>query len=805
MKIKNILRLVLYISVVGSFYNDASLAMQGSLRQQQPTENNYTAPLSRSISQRPSPVYSPPTQSESGFEPKPRSVSRPSQPSTPSPFIPVRSEPTVEVKPDPVRAPYESTSRPTATVQPSSHSTTKAPYVPESTPFSSLDMLAIPEDDQVRRAMSVFLDEKADINMLPNSFRKGFEARDATSYFLDEETKRFSFHEKLAGCLAHLIAHGKTSSLRELFDNPNWKLWVYLSRQIGIETTCLDVVTLLSDTKQLLSDVQHNRQLSSLAESFINTALTKIFCGCWGISNKPTEPDVIKKLKGIARTIGTGRDTSLYATTNQIIGSYDQYNPKPVKDSLQEHYLVVANEIAGGSIHTQQVKNRLIPMFSSRNFSQGLITRIIGPVDGAGPFPKTPISGVMLSILTDGQFRKNIEAEKLSPTFQSYIDGKYSRSELFRLYNFISYSGFNFKKEKELLEGQGVPLPIPNLPLHMKIWLMLEKDTKNHSIIDNISEQNIQDQIRSNYPFQNVTMKESIERPDLPTWLRLILLKNSRGMTVQEASIKALEIMQGSGAAARGWNRFQDQTFGNDFMRIVTLYDQICQVSKPCSDADFESHRAFLDICVARARSSDLSFEAKRDVFVWLRGLRAPRESNLKIKAYQTDVVLGSIKEWVEEATMTDDQKDLFEKSQTAWFFIKGLKCPAFCPELLKHFEDLKGLIDSRISYVEFNRMNEDDRDQILFIDRTKRSLFDKGLLKTNLLGAIEDCGWKKRYQKIAAKVHPDKHGNSAKSVKIFQALHALKSFVDSIYGINNTLFDMTIETCKRNLPQMLS
>ena len=210
MKIKNILRFVLYISVVGSFYNDAALAMQGSLRQQQPTENNYTAPLSGFISQRPSPVYSPSTQSESSFEPKPRHVSRSSQPSTPSPFVPVRSEPTVEVKPKPVRAPSESTSRTTVPVQPSGHSTTKAPYVPESTPFSSLDILTKPEDILVQRGLAAFLDERIESGRLPASFRKGLEARDAESYFSDAQTKTFSADEQLAGCLGHIQVRSAT-------------------------------------------------------------------------------------------------------------------------------------------------------------------------------------------------------------------------------------------------------------------------------------------------------------------------------------------------------------------------------------------------------------------------------------------------------------------------------------------------------------------------------------------------------------------------------------------------------------------
>jgi hypothetical protein len=278
MKIKKFLLLLLGVIIINPFCTTITVAMDYR-RSSRPISNNTTTPISREF-YRSTPVYSPPTQSESVFEPKPRPVSRSSQPSTPSPFVPVPSEPTVEVKPKPVRASSESTSRTIAPVQPSSHSTKKAPYVPESTPFSSLDILTKPEDALVQRGLSAFLDERIESGRLPACFRKGLEARDAESYFSDAQTKTFSADEQLAGCLVHLIAQGKTSSLRELFDNPNWKLWVYLAHKIGIKTTCLDVVRSLNGAKQLFVSSLYSGQLSSLAEGFINTALTKIFYGC---------------------------------------------------------------------------------------------------------------------------------------------------------------------------------------------------------------------------------------------------------------------------------------------------------------------------------------------------------------------------------------------------------------------------------------------------------------------------------------------------------------------------------------------
>ena len=560
--------------------------------------------------------------------------------------------------------------------------------------------------------------------------------------------------------------------MRELFDNPNWKLWVYLAHKIGIKTTCLDVVRSLNGAKQLFVSSLYSGQLSSLAEGFINTALTKIFYGCWGISSEPTEPDVMQELKGIARNLGSGRNRSLYAAANQAIGSYDQYNASAVEDRLQEHYLVVAQEIADGSSAAQPLKQHFISLFGARSFNPDLIQRTLGSLyGGALPLPQSPLSGLMISILTDSQLKKNISKEKDGPRLNTILSG-YADAELMKLYGVVGYAGFDFKKEKRFLESRASARLISALPASAKVWFLVGTVPLDVQAINSLSERNIQDVIRQNYPFQNSILAEAIDRNDLPTWLRLVLLKYKVGLTRPEASTKALPIIQTRNQVSPAWVVFQTTSLGNDFMGIITLYDHLCQISKPCTNADFLTHKPFLDLCLTQAQSADLNFEAKRDVFRWLRGLTDPRGSVSSIQTYQTDDVIPALEQW-SKGPLAAEQIDALESSSQAWFQYL-IKYERFS---YGEFANLKDLIETTIPYPA-----DPSQDGIKRIYSVVHTLLRMNLLRIRQAdGALEESGWNRHYKKMAVQFHPDKHNTKPwikRAEDVFATLSGLNSYV---------------------------
>ena len=645
---------------------------------------------------------------------------------------------------------------------------------------------------------------------MPAPFRKGFEANNAESYFLDSETKGFSPQEKLAGCLVHLIAKGKTSSLRGLFDNPSWELWCFLTGKISVSATCLNIISLLNETKLLFLGSQYNSQLSTLAEGFINTALTKIFYGCWGISDTPAKPDVAAKLLGIAQNIGKGNSTSLYATANQIIGSYDQYKTNTATDRFQEHYLLVANAIAEGSTAAQPIKNHLISMFQNRKFNDSSIKKILGSASVKDTaFPKTPIVGVMSAIISDSQIRKNIAEGTLKPALQSYLsEYDYTDSELLSFYKLIVCSEFDLPNKEDLTKIAS-RLSIPKLlPTSTKLWFILSKDSVVSSKIGRISEQDIEAQLVSNRQFKDIMLNdvlmESINRPCIPTWLRLFLLNKNTHFTKKEASEKALEIIKSHKDVAKWLSKFQKETFGSRFIEIITLYDKICKISKPCCDVDFETHEPFLDLCLSQSESSDLDFDAKRDLFKWIRELRAIGESlkktNKKIAEYQTIKVMGALHKW--KGTLNPSRNRVFEDNQEDWFHTRiaaAVSGPGFSPDFGRaRAEFIKPLLDLSYSSNPFNyrqdwdifkQYSEREKDLATFKKvipvLTENNFFRLEKSNPGERFRLVDCGWNIAYKRLCLILHPDKNPRFDEQATIaFTKLNNFNSYLLSLINL---------------------
>ncbi|RZI46871.1 J domain-containing protein [Candidatus Finniella inopinata] len=685
--------------------------------------------------------------------------------------------------------------------------------------FSDFDNVSWSQEDyQTQRGLAVLLDEDPGLNGF-GVLQNGFKAKDARSYFRD--TKWNSGSDKLAGFLVHLVAQGKTPVLRELFDNPDWQVWAQLCSEMVIKADCMTIVSSLDAAKQHFQSSPS--QLSRLAEQYINTALTKIFFGCWGISEEPTDLKTIETLKTIARNVGAKRSSS-GLLLNQVLGSYDQYNSRlnPGNESLQQHFLIAAKEMTCTYTHDNSVAYFLTQEFINRGFKKDLINQNFNNLSYYSYYYNSYSSaspvGIMEIIIADSQFRKKMKNRSLAKSFSNFH--ALTNQDLVHLYELIVHSGFDLPQETYLLSTHIQPqFYYPSHSAFMKLWILFDNNL-NHRASILSPEQLIQNGAQAPYPFQTIAWQNlAVSSKHMPTILRLMLL-NQKKSGLQDASKKALRIINDSRNVSSQWSTYQSQTFENNFFQVMTLYDEICQISKPCTDADYVIHQPFLALCLEKAKFAAFNVKERLDVFGWLRGLRAGKDSRLRIQSFQKDV-LAAIDSLVKSPGLTLPQK----KQIQSWSTTVGLKIefeelkkkpsaykkPSLAERnkrrqpititlenggtfeeilpLLEKYEEMVKLnkedlsnLKSDLALLDSEQSFEDTNEQQTQLIQQMRSLNDdiqylelsirEALTKHKLITCsgikITDyTGWKKIYRKISLKWHPDKNQDNKKEAEI--------------------------------------
>ncbi len=161
--------------------------------------------------------------------------------------------------------------------------------------------------------------------------------------------------DRLLSDVKDVLEKADAGTLYHLFHEPDYRRWNQLyQKAFQKQATVMDIVCWLDATKNLVFTLLNQNDFGSddalsYMPALFDKALLKIYTGCWGISNKPVDESVRKKMLSILET--TRESLNVYSGFMGTALNPQQFVPAKYQNdaTFQNHFKVIQQVMTGSN------------------------------------------------------------------------------------------------------------------------------------------------------------------------------------------------------------------------------------------------------------------------------------------------------------------------------------------------------------------------------------------------------------------------------------------------------------------------